>query len=80
LGTIFQIKAAEKSRGNVSNIKDMTRIIMYGEIERLIAHYEALIEEANLLEKDNPQAYLEKLKTASVIRAQIEELKIAKNN
>ena len=58
----------------------MTRIIMYGEIECLIAHYEALIEEANLLEKDNPQAHLEKLKTASVIRAQIEELKIAKNN
>jgi hypothetical protein len=53
---------------------------MYGEIERLIAHYEALIEEANLLEKDSPQAHLEKLKTASVIRAQIEELKIAKNN
>ena len=60
--------------------KGMTHLNMYQQIETLVANYEALIQEANSLENVNPEAKAEKLKSASQIMAQIEELKIAKNN
>ena len=51
-----------------------------GQIERLIDRYEILIKEASTLCDVNRSEAFEKLREASKIEAQIEELKIARNN
>ena len=58
----------------------MILLTVKGQIERLIDRYEALIKEASNLSAFNRSEAFEKLREASKIEAQIEELKIARNN
>jgi len=51
-----------------------------GQIERLMDRYETLIQEASTLRGVNRSEALEKLRKASRIEMQIEELKTARNN
>lgn len=58
----------------------MIKLKMRSHLDVLISRYEMLIEDASRLDKINPEQSMEKLRQASRIQLQIEELKISKYN
>ncbi len=58
----------------------MIKLKVKGPIDILMSRYERLIEEASIIERISSKKAMEKLKKASIIEQQIEELKIARYN